>query len=93
MDAEVDVTIDDWADWTGDEIIERHRCSLIPFEETGVLRRATGPTEHAGWILAFITPATEDDVRNGRAPSLGVPSRCLAIGISFCPFCGIVLQT
>jgi hypothetical protein len=88
----VGVTIDDWAEWTDDEIVEHHRCSLIPNDEIGVLRRAAGPSGPEGWILANIEPATEDDVRKGVAPELGVPSHCLAIVIHFCPFCGIGLE-
>jgi len=87
----VDVTIDDWDKWTDDEIIDRHRCLLIPNDEIGVMRRTAGQSGPEGWILANINPATEDDVRKGIAPELGVPSRCLAIMIRFCPFCGIAL--
>ena len=89
--SEVDVTIDDRAEWTGDEIVDRHQCSLIPNNEIGVLRRTAGESGSEGWVLANIEPATEDDVRKGIAPRLGVPSLCLAIMIHFCPFCGITL--
>jgi hypothetical protein len=88
---EVGLSIEDRSEWTDDEVLEWHRCSENRNEEVGVLKRAQGEMGPTGWILANIEPATEDDVRKGVAPELGVPSRCTSLIIHFCPFCGIQL--
>jgi hypothetical protein len=88
-----DSLIDDWSEWTGEAVVDRHHCARLESTEIGILRRTTGATGAAGWILARIDPATEDDVRKGVAPELGVPARCTALEIAFCPFCGLALQT
>ena len=82
------VTIDDWTEWTDDEILARHECSGNQNTEIGILHRGRSDAGPAGWILAIIEAADEDDVRKGVAPELGVPSQCISIQIGFCPFCG-----
>jgi hypothetical protein len=90
--SEPTVTIDDWGEWTEDEILARHQCSGNQNTEIGILHRGTSDAGPPGWIFAIIEPADEDDVRKGVAPELGVPSRCMSIEISFCPFCGYSLN-
>ena len=90
---ERDVTIKDWSCWTGDEVLQDHRCAANSHTEVGVLKRGEVETGPPAWILALIEPATEDDVRKGVAPELGVPSSCTALDIGFCPFCGEELET
>ena len=90
--SEPTVTIDDWSEWTDDEILARHLCSENQNTEIGILHRGTSDAGTPGWILAIIEPATEDDVRKGVAPELGVPSQCISIAIHFCPFCGASLD-
>ena len=85
------VTIDDWSEWTDDQILARHQCSGNQNTEIGVLHRGSTEAGPPGWILAIIEPADEDDVRRGIAPEVGVPSQCTALAIRFCPFCGDLL--
>lgn len=86
------VTIDHWTEWTDEEIVDRHQCPTSSNLEIGILRRTDSESGPAAWILASIEPATEEDVRKGVAPELGVPSRCTALTINYCPFCGAQLD-
>lgn len=87
-----DLTIDDWSAWTDDEVHAHHSCAADHPSEFAVLYRTPSTGAPAGWVLAYLEAATEDDVRKGIAPEMGVPARCMALSISFCPFCGSKLQ-
>jgi hypothetical protein len=82
------VTVKDWEVWTEDVIGDWHLCSEQRNDEIGVFRRDALEVDSPGWTLGIVEPATEDDVRKGVAPELGVPSRMIAIKIAACPFCG-----
>lgn len=89
--SELGISVKDWATWTDDVVVEWHRCPQQRNDEIGVLRREAGQAGPAGWVLAIVGPATEDDVKKGVAPELGVPGRMTSIEIAACPFCGAAL--
>jgi len=86
------VSVRDWTAWTDDVIGEWHQCPEQINDEIGVFRRDSVEAGSPGWVLGIVQPATEDDVRKGVAPELGVPSHIFAIDIAACPFCGARLS-
>ena len=90
MTAQNDI-IETWGDWTDEVVTARHRCPQNHHDDIGVLARAAGMSG-PGWILAIMEIGTDEDVRNGSVPQAGDVERATAINISFCPFCGLLLE-
>jgi len=79
-----------WSGWIRQDVHDVHNCPKNADEYVGVLFHE----DHEGmrsWLLCSTWPATEDDVKSGKAPEAGDILSAMELRIAFCPFCGIKL--